>query len=268
MNTLVMLSLIQGAQNLKSQNLASKLQLLVSPVTSVVTMTDSSLQAKVIGYSIVNLKIAGNYFYENVKLSVLEKPCSDVLIGLDILQQHESLGLHLGASKPTLSICVLSTLSIPPPSPFANRTRDIKPITTNQGSIAQQITESEATTINLFTQFDAFPLPQIHEKIREIATNNVFSSIDLREAYHHIPLNDSDEAYTAFEAAGQLWQFTRMPFNVMNEVACFQRSIDEFIAQEELSKAYAYLDNITVCGKTQKEHDHNLAKFLAAAKKI
>ena len=39
------------------------------------------------------------------------------------------------------------------------------------------------------------------------------------------------------------------------------------VAEEELSKTYAYLDNITVCGKTQEEHDHNLARFLAAAKK-
>ena len=93
-------------------------------------MADSSLQAKVVGYSIVNLKIADNYFYENVKLSVLEKPHSEVLNGLDILQQHKSLNLHLGGSKPTLSIFALPKLSVPPPSPFANLTPDIKPIST------------------------------------------------------------------------------------------------------------------------------------------
>ena len=85
-----------------SQKLASKLQLSVSPVTSVVTMVDSSLQAKVVGYSIVNLKIADNYFYENVKLSILEKPWSEVLISLDILQQHKSLNLHLGKSHKSI----------------------------------------------------------------------------------------------------------------------------------------------------------------------
>ena len=42
-------------------------------------------------------------------------------------------------------------------------------------------------TINLFTQFDAYPLPKIDEQINEIATNNVFSTIDLTEAYHQIP---------------------------------------------------------------------------------
>ena len=75
-----------------SQNLASKLQLSVSTVTSVVTMADSSLQAKVVGYSIVNLKTANKYFYENVKLSILEKPCSEVLIGLDTLHWLSSTG--------------------------------------------------------------------------------------------------------------------------------------------------------------------------------
>ena len=59
-------------------------------------------------------------------------------------------------------------------------------------------------TINLFTQLDAYPLPNIDEQINEIATNNVFSTIDLKEAYHQIPLIDSDKAYTAFEAAAQL----------------------------------------------------------------
>ena len=114
-----------------SQKLASKLQLSVSPVTSVVTMPDSSLQAKVVGYSIVNLKIADDYLYDNVKLSILEKPCNEVLIGLDILQQHKSFkNLHLGGPKPTLSICALCKLSILPPSPFSNLTPDIKPIAT------------------------------------------------------------------------------------------------------------------------------------------
>ena len=59
-------------------------------------------------------------------------------------------------------------------------------------------------TINLFTQLDAYPLPKIDEQINEIAGNNVFSTTDLKE-----PLSDSDKGYTAFEAAGQLWQFTR-----------------------------------------------------------
>ena len=107
-------------------------------------------------------------------------------------------------------------------------------------------------TVILFTQLGAYPLPKIDEQINEIATNSVFSTIDAEEAYHQIPLSESDKVYTAFEAADQLWQFTRMPFGIKNGVACFQRSMYECIAEEELSKTYTCLDNITVCGKKNK----------------
>ena len=85
------------------------------PVNSFVTMADTSSIAKIVGYSIVNLKIEDNN-YEHVSLSILEKPCRNVLIGLHILQLHKNLELRLGGPKPSLSICALSTLSISPSS--------------------------------------------------------------------------------------------------------------------------------------------------------
>ena len=59
-----------------------------------------------------------------------------------------------------------------------------------------------------------------------------------------------------------LYQFTRIPFGVTNGVACFQRKMDEFISEEELKGTFAYLDNVTICGRTQVEHDNNLNDFL------
>ena len=46
----------------------------------------------------------------------------------------------------------------------------------------------------------------------------------------------------------------------------FQRIIDKIIKSNKCTGTYAYLDNITIGGKTQKEHDANLAKFLKVAK--
>ena len=58
-----------------------------------------------------------------------------------------------------------------------------------------------------------------------------------------------------------------MPFGITNGVAGFQRSIDDVIAKENIKDTFAFVDNVTICGKTQKEHDENLDKFLEAAKK-
>jgi len=50
-------------------------------------------------------------------------------------------------------------------------------------------------------------------------------------------------------------------------VPCFQRVMDDLIKKHGCHGTFAYLDNITVGGKTQKEHDCNLERFLSVAKK-
>lgn len=70
-------------------------------------------------------------------------------------------------------------------------------------------------TINRFTLVDAFPLPRISDMVK-IAQYRVLSTIDLRSAYHQVPLKDKGKPYTAFEARGNLYQFTRLPFGVTN----------------------------------------------------
>ena len=68
-----------------------------------------------------------------------------------------------------------------------------------------------------------------------------------------------------FQAGNALYQFTRVPFGVINGVACFQRAMDSIITEEQLQATFPYLDNITICGKDQREHDVNLKHSLEAA---
>ncbi|GFT30801.1 retrovirus-related Pol polyprotein from transposon gypsy [Trichonephila clavipes] len=122
-------------------------------------------------------------------------------------------------------------------------------------------------TINKYTLLDSYPLPKIEEVILKISKNKVFSKIDLQSAYHQIPIQDSERHYTAFEACGKLYQFLRAPFGVTNGVAYFQRVIDKIIEDDEgLTLTYPFIDDLTVCGKDQKEHDDNLEKFMTVAK--
>ena len=54
-------------------------------------------------------------------------------------------------------------------------------------------------TINLYTELDAFPLPRIDGMVNELAKHKVFSTFDLRSAYHQIKIKPSESKYTAFE---------------------------------------------------------------------
>jgi len=57
------------------------------------------------------------------------------------------------------------------------------------------------------------------------------------------------------------------PLGLKNAVPCFSRVVNEIISKYNCKGTYAYLDDITVCGKTREEHDENLKCFLTAAKK-
>ena len=100
--------------------------------------------------------------------------------------------------------------------------------------------------------------------VDSLASYEVFSTFDLKSAYHQVPIKYADRKYTGFEANGRLYQFCRIPFGVTNGVAVFQRAMDRFVEEEGLKDTFPYLDNITVAGHDQIEHDENVKKFREA----
>ena len=202
-----------------------------------------------------------------------------------------------------MAVCGFSKLNIDPPEPFANLTAHCHPTASKSRRYIQEdsafideevkrllkegivepslspwraqvvVTKDEnhkkslaidySQTINRFTLLDAFPLPRISDMVNKIAQYRVFSTIDLRSAYHQVPLKDEDKPYTAFEARGNLYQFTGLPFGV----TCFQREMIKFVDENDLEASLPYLDNVTICGKDQEDHDANMEHFHEAAKR-
>ena len=103
---------------------------------------------------------------------------------------------------------------------------------------------------------------------QRVSKYKLFSTIDLKSAYHQIGIKECDMPYTAFEANGNLFHFKRLPFGVTNGVACFQRLMDNLIRENNLEGTFAYLDNVLICGSTKEEHDRNLAAFMNISKEL
>lgn len=61
-------------------------------------------------------------------------------------------------------------------------------------------------TNNKFTLLDAYPTPNIEALVSKMTKYSFLNSIDLKSAYHQIPIPDEDKQYTAFEACGKLFQ--------------------------------------------------------------
>ena len=267
-------------------------------------MASGSQSCKIVGKVSVDFEIS-DHVYKNVKLFIMNDLCIDIILGLDFQSQHESVTLKLGGKKPPLIICGLSALNVEPPSLFENLSPNCAPVVAKsrrysnedrkfissevQRLLKEGIIEPSTSswrsqvvvvkdkkkrlvidyseTINKFTELDAYPLPLIDEYVNKIAQYKFFSKIDLRSAYHQIPIKDSDKKYTAFQANGGLYQFKRVPFGVTNGVSAFQRLMDQFVEQEGLLGTFPFMDDITVCGMTQEEHDKNLSNFLKAAER-
>ena len=121
-------------------------------------------------------------------------------------------------------------------------------------------------TVNKFTYLDGYPLPTMQSVVRNVSKYNCFSKLDLCSAYHQVPLSVEERKYMPYEAGGQLYKFKRILFGLKNAVLCFQRVVNQIISDFNCEGTFAYLDNITVCGKTREEHDKNLQSFLNAAK--
>ena len=282
-----------------------KYKLQVFPANSDVSMASTSLRVDTKGFCKVSLEMDGRK-YGDFCLTVFPDLCCDVLLGQDFQKLHESITLNYGGTLPPLIVCSLSPINVEPPSLFANLKPDCSPIVGKSRRYSlpdQKFISAEvgrllkegiiepsnspwraqvvvvkcdnrkprlaidySETINKYTLLDSYPLPRIDETVNKIAQYRIFSTIDLKSAYHQVPIKPQDKIYTAFQAGSGLYQFTRIPFGVTNGVACFQRIMDTFIKEENLTDTFAYLDDVTVCGMTEEDHASNLQKFMRAAK--
>jgi len=87
---------------------------------------------------------------------------------------------------------------------------------------------------------NAYPLPNIEDLVNKVAKDKYYNSIDLRQAYHQVPLLPEERHFTAFQAAGRLYQYKRLPFGVTNGISAFQRTIDAYIKTNRLQKVNVY----------------------------
>jgi len=125
----------------------------------------------------------------------------------------------------------------------------------------QRLCMDYSQTINLFTHLDAYPLPRIDDMVNKLSKYKVFSTYDLKSAYHQIPLLECERKYTAFECLGDLYEFVVIPFGVTNGVPCFQRIMDDLVASEGLTDTFPYLDNVTIGGMDEDELNKNDIAF-------
>jgi hypothetical protein len=70
------------------------------------------------------------------------------------------------------------------------------------------------SALNKRTATESVPLPDIHSAFHWFAKTQYFTTLDLNQAYHQIPLARSSKPLTAFCTDWNLYQYTRVPFGL------------------------------------------------------
>lgn len=107
------------------------------------------------------------------------------------------------------------------------------------------------TPTNKVTREWEWPLPKIQELRYHIQEGAWFSRLDLKEAFHRIPVAWEDIPLTAFHSPWGDFEFLRMPFGLCTAPATYQRFLDQVL--HGLTNRWNYVDDILVWGRTRKE---------------
>lgn len=102
------------------------------------------------------------------------------------------------------------------------------------------------------------PMPIIDDIMTKIGKGNIWSVLDVKDAFFLLELDDESKDITTFITHRGLYRFKRLPFGLVSAPEIFQRTMDEMLV--DCAGAYWYLDDIGVEGRTLEEHDSRLEK--------
>ena len=103
-----------------------------------------------------------------------------------------------------------------------------------------------------------YPLPRIDDLFDQFRGVRVYSKIDLRTGYHQLRVMETDIPKTTFRTRYGHFEFTVMPFGLMNAPAAFmdlmhrvfQPYLDQFVV--------VFVDDILIYSQSEWEHEYYL----------
>ena len=94
---------------------------------------------------------------------------------------------------------------------------------------------------------DRYPLPLIDEQVDQLRDAVIFSTLDLRNGFFHVPMDENSIKYTSFVTLSGQYEFLRTPFGLCISPPVFQRYVN-FVFRDIIKAGYllAYMDDLVV----------------------
>nr|XP_034310523.1 uncharacterized protein LOC117684040 isoform X3 [Crassostrea gigas] len=111
--------------------------------------------------------------------------------------------------------------------------------------------------LNSITVFDPRPMPRMDDLLNEVSRAKFISKIDLTKGYWQIPLDEDAKQKSAFVTPMGHYQFTVMPFGMVNAPATFVRLMHKVLDGLH-SFVQCFIDDIGIYSETWDDHLQHL----------
>lgn len=106
-------------------------------------------------------------------------------------------------------------------------------------------------------------MPTLEEIISKLANCEVFSTIDLTNAFYHVKLHEESRHVTTFWTGEKYYQFTRLAFGLSSAPDIFQRAMQDVVLKG-CTSVLNYSDDILVYTETAHQHETQLEEVMSS----
>ncbi|GKE21334.1 reverse transcriptase domain-containing protein, partial [Tanacetum coccineum] len=115
---------------------------------------------------------------------------------------------------------------------------------------------------------DLYPLPKIDWKIESLMGFKYNCFLDAYKGYHHIQMSRKDEEQMAFHTDEIVFCYTKMPFELKNAKATYQRLVDTIFEGQIGRNLEAYVDDMVIKSKMEQDLTQDVKETLLTLKKV
>lgn len=113
---------------------------------------------------------------------------------------------------------------------------------------------------------DCFPMPLIEDLIDELSGAIVFSTLDLKNGFFHVPVAEASQKYTSFVTPSGQYEFLKTPFGLSVSPANFLRFVSITFADLLRQKIIKiYMDDIIIPGTCMEDAFNKLKITIGVA---
>ena len=121
--------------------------------------------------------------------------------------------------------------------------------------------------LNKISKKDRYPLPFISDLLSTAGKARIYTTLDLRHAYHLVRIAEGDEWKTAFRTRYGSFEWLVMPFRLTNAPAAFQRFMNDIFSDHLDVSVTIYLDDILIYSDNPADHKQHVREVLRRLRK-